>query len=475
MATKGGQFLKRNDMTQKYDVIVIGAGMSGLAASIRLAMFGKKVVCLEKHSISGGLNSYYRRGKRNFDVGLHALTNFAQRGERGKPLTKLLKQLRIPWKELELIEQKQSKIIFPDTTLTFNNDFATLVQDIAEKFPTHIDEFNLFVEHIKDFNEVALTNETFMAKDVARKYIKNEKLISMIFAPLLIYGSAWEDDMDFSQFVIMFKSIYLEGFARPDGGVRKIINLLLDKYKDLGGELRFRAGVQSINTQNDKVTSVTLENGEVLECEKVISSMGHPETMSITQGQTSQKIEVGPMTFCETILCLDERPKDFDMNDTILFYNEREDYQYRAPSDFIDDKSAVICFPNNFADDDNNEGLIRLTYMANYEKWKELVNTDRKAYLAKKNEIYEQSLKTLKTIYPNAKLDVKFKDVFTPHTIERYTGHMRGCVYGSTQKLRDGRTPVNGLFLCGTDQGFLGIIGSMLSGISMANLHGLME
>ncbi len=464
-------------MTQKYDVIVIGAGMSGLAASIRLAMFGKKVVCLEKHSISGGLNSYYRRGKRNFDVGLHALTNFATRGERGKPLTKLLKQLRIPWAELDLIEQKQSKIIFPETSLTFTNDFAVLTQEIADKFPASIDEFNQFVAYIRDFNEVALNNETYMAKDVARKYIKNEKLISMIFAPLLIYGSAWEDDMDFSQFVIMFKSIYLEGFARPDGGVRKIINLLLDKYEKLGGELRFRAGVCSINTNNEKVTSVTLENGEVLECDKVISSMGHPETMAITEGQTSQKVAVGPMTFCETILCLDERPKDFDMNDTILFYNEREDYQYRGPSDFIDNKSAVICFPNNFANDDSDEGIIRLTYMANYEKWKELVSTDRKAYLAMKNEVYEQSLQTLKTLYPNASLDenVKFKDVFTPHTIERYTGHLRGCVYGSTDKLRDGRTPVEGLYLCGTDQGFLGIIGSMLSGISMANLHGLME
>jgi phytoene dehydrogenase-like protein len=62
----------------------------------------------------------------------------------------------------------------------------------------------------------------------------------MIIAPLLIYGSAWENDMDFAQFVIMFKSLYFEGFSRPEGGVRTIINLLLDKYKDAGGELNFQ-------------------------------------------------------------------------------------------------------------------------------------------------------------------------------------------------------------------------------------------
>jgi phytoene dehydrogenase-like protein len=57
----------------------------------------------------------------------------------------------------------------------------------------------------------------------------------------------------------------------------------------------------------------------------------------------------------------------------------------------------------------------------------------------------------------------------------RYTGHIKGAVYGSTQKVRDGRTAIKNLFICGTDQGFLGIVGAMLSGISMANLHCLMN
>jgi hypothetical protein len=37
--------------------------------------------------------------------------------------------------------------------------------------------------------------------------------------------------------------------------------------------------------------------------------------------------------------------------------------------------------------------------------------------------------------------------------------------------VRDGRTHLSNLFLCGTDQGFLGITGAMLSGITMANVH----
>ena len=107
---------------EKYDVIIIGAGMSGMAAAIRLAMFDKKVLLLEKHIITGGLNSYYKRAKRDFDVGLHALTNYMEKGEKRKPLSKLLKQLRIPYDDLKLSPQRHSKIIFPEKSLTFTND-----------------------------------------------------------------------------------------------------------------------------------------------------------------------------------------------------------------------------------------------------------------------------------------------------------------------------------------------------------------
>lgn len=102
-----------------YDTLIIGAGMSGLAAGIRLAMFDQKVCVLERHKVPGGLNSYYERKGRKLDVGLHAMTNFAQKGERGRPLTKLLKQLRIPYEKLELSQQNFSRVAFPGYNLAF--------------------------------------------------------------------------------------------------------------------------------------------------------------------------------------------------------------------------------------------------------------------------------------------------------------------------------------------------------------------
>ena len=59
--------------------------------------------------------------------------------------------------------------------------------------------------------------------------------------------------------------------------------------------------------------------------------------------------------------------------------------------------------------------------------------------------------------------------MFTPKTIRRFTWHDNGAVYGATHKQLDGATHLPNMHLCGTDQGFVGIIGAMVSGVSIAN------
>ena len=115
-----------------YDVVIIGAGMSGLAAGIRLAHFEKSVCIVEKHYAFGGLNSYYKLGGREFDVGLHAVTNYVPDGVRSAPLSKLLRQLRLTRDDFALLEQNFSEVRFPDCAIRFSNDINELISGVAE-------------------------------------------------------------------------------------------------------------------------------------------------------------------------------------------------------------------------------------------------------------------------------------------------------------------------------------------------------
>src|SRR5690606_12530948 len=332
----------------KYDAIVIGAGMSGLAAGIRLPMFDKKVVVLEKHTLPGGLNGYYQRrnfdvgGIRRFDVGLHALTNFIKKGEKGKPFSKLLKQLRLSYDDFRLCPQSYSKIAFPDVELKFSNEFELLQTEVHEKFPQEIDRFNALVERVKTFNELDLSLGYTSSRAVLKEVLSDELLIEMILCPLLIYGSAWEDDMDFAQFVSMFKSLHFDGFSRPDGGVRTIISLLMEQLESVGGEIRFKAAVSEIMTNERGECAGVRVGGEVLEAPIVLSSIGYPETAKITKA-LEVRPRVGAMTFLESIFVFDKKIPLEQNDSTIVFYNNAKNYHYRRAENFYDPRSAVIC------------------------------------------------------------------------------------------------------------------------------------
>ena len=63
---------------KKYDVIVVGAGISGLLAALTLAKHGKKVLVLEKSRYLGGnCNSYMVDGYQ-VDTGVHAITHIIE-------------------------------------------------------------------------------------------------------------------------------------------------------------------------------------------------------------------------------------------------------------------------------------------------------------------------------------------------------------------------------------------------------------
>lgn len=465
---------------RNYDTIIIGAGMSGLAAGIRLAMFDKKVVILEKHSIPGGLNSYYQRknfeqgGVRQFDVGLHALTNFIRKGEKGKPFSKLLKQLRLSYDDFRLCPQTYSKIQFPEVQLKFSNDFELLESEVRSNFPHQMENFLKLVQMIRDFNELDLTLGYQSSRTVLQQVISDDLLTEMLLCPLLIYGSAWEDDMDFAQFVIMFKSLYFEGFGRPEGGVRTIISLLMKKLEELGAEVRFRAPVTEILTSEKGDAVGVVVNNEELRAPVILSSIGYPETVKLTKKFPSDKVpRTGAMTFLESIFVYDRKIPQNVNDATIVFHNNSSRYQYRPAVNFFDASSAVVCFPDNYETHKTaGEGTVRVTYMANFDQWK---NLPREEYEMKKETVGNSAIDLVKKLAPGFDGKLLFKDVFSPTTIERYTWHLNGTVYGSVDKTRDGRTPVPNLYIIGTDQGFLGIVGSILSGISMANLHGLMN
>jgi phytoene dehydrogenase-like protein len=458
-----------------YDALIIGAGMSGLAAGIRLAYYDKKVCIVERHNRVGGLNSFYSLGGHKLDVGLHAMTNYVPRHVRSAPLPRLLRQLRLRAEDFTLCPQSVSSIVFPGKTMRFNNDFGFFAQEVIENFPLQADNFDKLVKTVLEYDELNLYARPISAREVVESIVSDRLLCDMVFCPLMFYGNASEHDMEFGQFVIMFKSMFCEGFARPQDGVRRILDVLVRKYRNCGGELKMRCGVKSLKCTGDRVTSVHLEDGDTVTADRILSSAGYVETMRLLTDGPYPEVDrrAGQLSFVESILVLDREPASMGYDTTITFYSTSDRFAYRKPQQLVDTSSGVICCPNNFQlDHPLPEGMIRITNLANSDLWSNLSEDE---YSRQKTACLEEVLGVVVQLVPDFRDSVVFTDTFTPRTIEKFTGHINGAVYGTPDKVKTGQTHLDNLFICGTDQGFLGIVGAMLSGISMANLHVLQK
>jgi phytoene dehydrogenase-like protein len=454
-----------------YDTIIIGAGMSGLAAGIRLAYYDQRVCILERHYTIGGLNSFYRLRGRDYDVGLHALTNVTPKGTKTGPLARLLRQLRFRWDDFAIAPQIGSEIAFPGVRLKFDNNDRTLRDEVAWAFPHEADSFDRLTREIVAYDDLSESHAGVSARDVASSMLRDPLLVEMLFCPLMFYGSAREHDMDWGQFSIMFRSIFLEGLGRPAAGVRLILKHLVRKFRSLGGELKLRAGVKRLAVENGRVSRVVLEGDEEIEGRNVVSSAGWCETMRLCDdGQPVLTSRTpGQLTFCETIATLDKSPAELGHDRTITFFNDHDKFVWQKPDELCDVRSGVICSPNNFAyDAPLEDNTIRITALANFDRWRAL---DEPAYRLEKLRWYDRINESAVRFVPDYRGHVIDTDMFTPTTIVRYSGHDNGAVYGAPEKQMDGRTHLENLFVCGTDQGFVGIIGSITSGIAMANRH----
>lgn len=453
-----------------YDTVIIGAGMSGLAAGIRLAQYDKRVCILEQHSVPGGLNSFYRQKGRNFDVGLHAMTNYAPKGTRGGPLSRLLRHLRLSWDDLGLIQQLGSGIAFPGITLEFSNHFPLLESQVAEKFPSQIDGFRKMVASLVDYDQLGLGESGGSAREFVQTYLTDPLLVDMIFCPIFFYGGAREADMEFGQFCIMFRSIFLEGFARPYEGVRHILSKLLKKFKTLGGELRLHAPVKQIISRSGEASMLILQDGTEIRAKRFLSSAGWRETMRLCGLEEPEKeLAPGKLAFVETISVLDREPQKLGHRKTILFFNDSDRMTYEKPDSLVDLRSGVICSPNNFDyGKPLGEGQIRITALANFDRWAAL---DKERYQVEKLKCYDRLIGSAVRFVPDFRGNIIETDMFTPLTVTRYTGKEGGAIYGAADKKYDGLTPLRNLYVCGTDQGMVGIVGAIVSGITIANRY----
>ena len=461
-----------HDEGERYDTLILGAGMSGLAAGIRLAQAGLRVAVLERHSLWGGLNSFYKLGGRRFDTGLHALTNFFRAGEKRTPLARALRALRIEREELELGEQSWSHVSFlvggELVRLRFSNDRELLRSEVAARFPSEVGRFDRLLAELPGFD--APRQSAPGARAELERRIRDPLLREMLLCPVALYGNARDDDdMDWDAFGVLFRSLFLEGLCRPAGGIRGLLDVLRRRLKEEGGELRTNCGVRRIVLRGERAVALELDDGSELASDAVLSSAGLVETLRL-----AGRARVGPdapragrISVLEVVSVLDCSTRALGHDATVGFFNRGEVFHHRAPSEPCALEAGVTCSPDNYAGQrDLPEGRLRVSVLARPEHWMGLEEAD---YAAQKAEWSERCLDAAQPFAFDPRPHEVQRDAFTPRTIRHFTGHDHGALYGSPDKRRQGEIGLENVWLIGNDEAYPGIVGALASGVAVSS------
>lgn len=496
-------------MGNKFDVIIIGAGLGGLSAGAYLAKNRKRVLIMEQHNKPGGYASNFTRKGFVFDASLH---NTGPVYENAK-FKNLLEELEIldkinilPYKELTRIIlpehdfvikrgkgvfEKILKSLFPDEVSGIEKIFKIL-RDIYDEF----EEINLKYSTIDNLTEnipmlpfkfpmlITLADKTF--GEILNKNITDKKLKSLLSSYWWFNGLP-PDEVPALLYSLSAYPFFEYTGSFIEGTAQRLSDLLLTKIIENGGYTLLKTKAVKIDL-NDGLHSVTTKKGEIFYAKNIISNANPYDTFinMIPEDQMEKRYRKRilnselSISGLQMYIGLDCEPRELGMgNQTVeIFtdYNHKKNYEIMLRGDYKNTFFYITDF-TPFNRDLHKKGLgsLNLFTLDHIKNWK---NLTKEEYKNKKKEVINIFLTRIENLMPDIRKHIKLTELATPKTMKRYTGNPDGAIYGfsniSSQsgiKRITNETPAKGLYIAGAytypGPGFFSCI---LSGTNAAKL-----
>ncbi len=272
-------------------IVVIGGGLGGLSAAIRLRADGHEVLVLEKNERAGGKLNVREGAGYRFDTGPSILTMpwvleqlFASAG---KELSDYVKLVRV---------EPQWRAMYEDgTQLDVLGDLPNMLEQIATLSKADRDRFIRYVDYCRKQYELSMKSfykrsigglsdmrqqhslKELLAMDpmksMAHKtadYLRNPHLQQLFnFMIMYIGSSPYAAPAALSQLIYVQMGL---GIYYVEGGMYNIATAMLRLLAELGVEVRTGCEVLEIVTEHGRATGVRLAE-ETIACDLVVSNL----------------------------------------------------------------------------------------------------------------------------------------------------------------------------------------------------------
>ena len=134
----------------------------------------------------------------------------------------------------------------------------------------------------------------------------------------------------------MFRSIFCEGLARPLAGIRLILKKLVRKFKELGGELRLRAGVIRIRASDGRARELVLDDGSVARRRtRALQRRLAGDDATVRRREPGRRQRrPASLSFIESVSALERAAARVGLRHTIVFFNDSDSSTGKSPTNW---------------------------------------------------------------------------------------------------------------------------------------------
>jgi all-trans-retinol 13,14-reductase len=494
-----------------WDAIVIGSGIGGLSAAAALARQGRKVLVLEQHSVAGGLTQTFRRNDWTFATGVHYIGGVGpHEGPEGQ-FGRLLAWLTGDALRFAPCANPYDIVRIPGFTFGIQHPESAYREALLERFPRQHAAIAAWFEASEAARRSAMTLFEMHAAPAlvawAVKLWRGAEAVewaghtladelAKIDDPALraVLGARWANygaPPEHGPFVehALVTGSYNAGAYYPVGGPRRFAETLVPVIEAAGGEIRVGCDVKRIVTNEGYASGVEFElRGKPWRegSRNVISAMGVANTVACLDAgdatawqQTIRGMAPG-LAHVSLYVGLegDIEAGGAGTANHWIYESANIGAVWRDPAQ-ADAPGLFVSFPS--LKDPANQGkptaeVVAIVDAAAFAPWMALPDARRPAeYQALKSQIAARLLAQFLRHFPALAPMVRFHELSTPVTQQRYVRSPQGAMYGiemSAERLTSPalkvRTPLPGLLLAGQDVTSPGIAGAFMGGMLAA-------
>lgn len=488
------------------EVVVIGAGLSGLTCATLLAKKGLKVKVIETQFKPGGSCGIFKRNDVIFEQGAAMLYGFGEKGF--NPHRFVFNSLEesidmIKHDDLYAINYGEHRIVFYEDINKFINqlidifpnekkgftkfysDMENLYLNVIAEHPTYISPDIVKKEDgLKQLLRHPLSYMKFLgylncsAESVLKKYFKDKEVFKFFDKLTSTYCYTKVSETPAVLSAVMFIDNHYGGSYYPAGSTMNLVGKLEKVIEENNGEMIYNTQVEKILVEDNKSIGVKVNDGSIISAEFIVYS---GTIWNLYKKLINEYISDDAKSYVESIIptypsvvlysLVKAEVIPYGTLPIEMLVSNKDDIDENELTAYIlsiDDKT--LC-PSNYH--------TVITIGPSFKEWprgyEEYSNSEE--YKRNKEKEISRILDVLELRFPGFKDNLVYRELATPSTLERYVMKEKGAVAGPKQCLGQHMlkrlhvsSDIEKLYYCGesTIMG-TGTPAVTVSGISAAN------